>query len=106
MCEECPLGLNAFLSTRPPKGLKNHLVILNKSDCELHEIMVKSRGHSVHTGHGIEPTVFLISIKTIRKSLFPCKLTRKSIKSDLFSTFLSYAENSQTADHMIKLLIT
>ncbi len=21
--EECPLGLNAFLSTRPPKGLKN-----------------------------------------------------------------------------------
>ena len=23
MCEECPLGLSAFLSTRPPKGLKN-----------------------------------------------------------------------------------
>ena len=23
MCEECPLSLNAFLSTRPPKGLKN-----------------------------------------------------------------------------------
>ncbi len=23
VCEECPLGLNAFLSTRPPKGLKN-----------------------------------------------------------------------------------
>ncbi len=56
VCEECPLGLNAFLSTRPPKGLKN-IVILNKSDGELHEIMIKSRGHSVHTGRSIEPTV-------------------------------------------------
>ncbi len=54
MCEECPLGLNVFLSTRPPKGLKN---IRYKSDGKLHEIMIKSRGHSVHTGHGIEPTV-------------------------------------------------
>ena len=23
MCTECPPGLSAFLSTRPPKGLKN-----------------------------------------------------------------------------------
>ncbi len=72
--EECPLGLNAFLSTRPPMGLKNiryfciiwpiqgsdHLVIPNNSDGKLHEIMIKSRGHSMHTGHGIEPTVYLV----------------------------------------------
>ncbi len=70
MCEECPLGLNAFLSTRHPKGLKNirykngplRGAITSsfqtiKSDGELHEIMIKSRGHSAHTGHGIEPTV-------------------------------------------------
>ena len=71
MCEECPLGLNAFLSTRPPQSLKNiryfcniwpnqrsdRLVIPNKSDNELHEIMIKPRGHFVHTGRGIEPTV-------------------------------------------------
>ncbi len=25
VCEECPLGFSAFLSTRPPKGLKNIL---------------------------------------------------------------------------------
>ncbi len=64
VCEECPLGLNAFLSTRPPEGLKNirpnqrsdHLVIPNKSDGELHEIMIKSRGHFAYAGHGIEPT--------------------------------------------------
>ncbi len=64
VCEECPLGLNAFLSTRPPKGLRNirsdHLVIPNMSDGELHEIMIKSRGHFVHTGRGIEPTVMLV----------------------------------------------
>ncbi len=61
VCEECPLRLSAFMSTRPHKGLKNirsdHLVILNKSDGELREIMIKSRGHSAHTGRGIEPTV-------------------------------------------------
>ncbi len=50
VCEECPLGLNAFLSTRHRKGL-------SKSDGELHEIMIESRGHSAHTGRGIEPTV-------------------------------------------------
>ena len=60
MCEECPLGLNAFLSTRPPKGL-----IPNKSDGELYEIMIKSRGHSVHTGHGIEPTVTVTSHEVV-----------------------------------------
>ncbi len=61
VCEECPLGLNAFLSTRPPQGLKNIRYccsIPNKSDGELHEIMIKSRGHSAHTGRGIEPTVY------------------------------------------------
>ncbi len=72
VCEECPLGLSAFLSTRPPKGLKNiryfcsilghHLVIPNKSDGELHEIMVKLRGHSTRTGRGIEPTVRMTQI--------------------------------------------
>ena len=43
--------------TKRPSQTSDHLIILNKSDCELHEIMIKSRGHSVHTGHGIEPTV-------------------------------------------------
>ncbi len=67
MCEECPLGLSAFLSTRPPKGLINisdHLVIPNKSDGDLREIMIKSRGHFVHTGSGIEPT---LNPSTLRK---------------------------------------
>ena len=73
MYEECPLGLSAFLSTTPPKGLRNiryfcsiwphqrsdHLVILNKSNGKLHEILIKSREHSVYTGHGIEATLFL-----------------------------------------------
>ena len=66
MCKECPLGLSAFLSARPPTGplglsaflsarpptglkniTNNHLLILNKSDGELYGIMIKSRGHSV-----------------------------------------------------------
>ena len=38
MCEECPLSLNAFPSTRPPKG----------PDGELHEIIIKSRGQCAH----------------------------------------------------------
>ncbi len=87
VCEECPLSLNAFLSTRTPKGLKNiryfcsiwghfsrgsffqkrpnqrsdHLVIPNKSDGELHEIMIKLRGQLAHTGRGIEPTVYIVT---------------------------------------------
>ena len=28
VCEECPLGLSAFLSIRPPQGLKKHQVLL------------------------------------------------------------------------------
>ncbi len=54
MCEDCPLGLNAFLSTRPPQGLKN---IRFNLDGELHEIMIKPSGHFAYTGPGIEPTV-------------------------------------------------
>ena len=71
MCEECPLGLNAFLSNRSPRGLKNghqrsdHLVILKKPDGERHEIMIKSRGHSMHTGHGLEPTVLIIILTSM-----------------------------------------
>ncbi len=41
MCKECPLGLNAFLSTRPLKG---HSVILSKSGGELHEINDRIEG--------------------------------------------------------------
>ncbi len=45
VCEECPLGLSAFLSTRRPKDLRNiRYVILNKSDGELHEIVIKLMG--------------------------------------------------------------
>ncbi len=65
MCEECPLGLNAFLSTSPLRVSEmsgtnqrsDHLVIPNKSDGELHEIVIKSRGHFTHTDHGIEPVI-------------------------------------------------
>ena len=38
-------------------GQKGYLAIPNKSDGELHEIMIKPRGHFTHTGRGIEPTV-------------------------------------------------
>ncbi len=69
MCKECPLGLNAFLSTRPPKGLKNHLVILSKSDGELHEIMIKWRRRSIHTVHVIEPTLTMASMELSLTSL-------------------------------------
>ncbi len=68
MCEEYPFGLIAFLSTRPPKGLKklpnqrsDHLVIPNKTDGELHEIMIKSRGHFSHMGRGSLQLSYFIS---------------------------------------------
>ena len=48
VCEE--IGLIAFLSNRPSKGVKN-------IDDELHRIMIKSRAHYMHTGHGIERTL-------------------------------------------------
>ncbi len=60
VCEECPLGLSDFLRTRPPRVSKTGIfVILNKSDVELHGIMIEKRGQSVHTtySHGIEPTL-------------------------------------------------
>ncbi len=51
MCEECPLDLGAF---------HKYQVIVNKSDGELHKIMIKSRGHSLHMGHGMEPALYLL----------------------------------------------
>ena len=77
MCEEVPHGLSPFLSTRPPKGIKNS-PILNKSDGELHEIMIKSRGHSVHMGYGIEPTLIVSS--HVREALKLLKSTGLHIK--------------------------
>ncbi len=58
VCEECPSVWMLFWVLDPLRVSKTSGTFLNKSDCELHEIMVKSRGHSMHTGHGIEPTVW------------------------------------------------
>ncbi len=58
MCEESPLGLNAFLSTRPPEGLKNIRyfcsIISYGKLLSVSKIMIKSSGYSMHMGHGVE----------------------------------------------------